>query len=121
MPCKKVAPFNLLVTGHTRAGKTDFIHTLVETLKTVQNSSNNSLKNSRNHRFSRSEIAPSELNHKLFPDDITVPTPLFCPIECYPDPESNRKISVELIDSPGLSIPAGINRAPQESIEKLER
>lgn len=120
MTCKKVSPFNLLVTGHTRAGKTDFLHTLVETLKNVLNSPN-SLKNSRNNRSSSSVIAPSELNHKLFSENITAPTPLFCPIECYPDPESNRKISVDLIDSPGLSIPAGVNRAPQESIEKLER
>lgn len=107
---KTAVPFNLLVAGHTRAGKTDFIHTLFETVNVI--------------RFTNSEpgeeVSISQDNH-LFPLDVTEATPSLCAIECQPDPNRSHKISLNLIDSPGLSIPAGLQRAPQSSIDALER
>jgi septin family protein len=113
---RKTCPFNLLVTGHTRAGKTDFIHTLLETVKIVKFTAISSDQSNGNEQAPNYSPPP-----KLFPDEVTCPTALACAIECHPDPESSDKISLGLIDSPGLSIPSGLNRAPQTSIDALEK
>ncbi len=119
---RKTCPFNLLVTGHTRAGKTDFLHTLLETVKIVKFTAISNDQSLGNELFNGNEQALNySLPPKLFPEEVTCPTALACAIECHPDPGSSHKISLGLIDSPGLSIPSGLNRAPQASIDALEK
>ena len=121
MAIRKTVPFNLMVAGHTRAGKTDFIHTLFETVKVVRFTALSAPSAS-------SSLAPPTLpassmafSNQLFPEEVTVPTAAACAVECFPEPELSHKISLGLIDCPGLSIPSGLSRAPQSSIDALER
>jgi septin family protein len=97
---KQSKPFNAMVAGHSRSGKTDFIHTLFETLFV--------------HRL----VPDSEQVTLLFPLDGNQVTPSSCRIEC--DDPFGEKISLRLIDTPGLDIPNGIYRAPASSIDALQ-
>ncbi|KAJ3334734.1 hypothetical protein HDU91_002578, partial [Kappamyces sp. JEL0680] len=89
------------VTGHTRSGKTDFIATLFETLQ-----------------VSKVQLDEGNEGRPLFPLDIAAPTPCLGTIECAPN---GHKINLRIIDTPGLSIPSEIHRAPPSSKEALER
>lgn len=98
---KQAKQFNLLLAGHARTGKTDFIHTLYETLEV--------------HKLVPND--ESQGTQVLFPLDCTQVTPSTCRIECK-DPFDAR-ILLQLIDSPGLDVPAGIHRASQASLDSL--
>ena len=122
MTIRKTVPFNLMVAGHTRAGKTDFLHTLFETVKVVRFTPLNTPSASSSLAPPPTTSASSmAFSNQLFPDEVTIPTCAACAIECFPEPDLSHKISLGLIDCPGLSIPSGLARAPQSSIDALER
>jgi cell division control protein 11 len=98
---KQLKQFNLMVAGHSRTGKTDYIHTLFQTLKV--------------HRLTPDN---EQVTGILFPLDSNQITPSSCRIEC--DDPFGDKLSLRLIDTPGLDIPNGIHRAPASSIEALQ-
>ena len=86
---KNIPALNLMVAGHARVGKTDFIATLYDTLdiqKLVP--------------LEGSETVP-EL---IFPTNVTGPAPLACKIEC----KAGNKLLLQLIDSPGLDVHLGM-------------
>lgn len=102
-PGKKAAiQFNLMLAGHSRTGKTDFIYTLVETLD---------ISHLHQNKGAETQI--------LFPTDSIKPTESSCIIECD-DPFQYQKILLKLIDSPGMDIPTGIYRVHPSAYEVLE-
>jgi septin family protein len=99
---KQLKHFNLMVAGHSRTGKTDYIHTLFHTLLV--------------HRLVPD--SPDAFTAVLFPSDSNQVTPSSCRIEC--DDPYGEKVSLRLIDTPGMDIPNGIHRAPASAMEALE-
>jgi cell division control protein 11 len=99
---KQAKQFNLMVAGHSRTGKTDYIHTLFQTLSV--------------HRLVPD--SPEQVTSVLFPAESNQVTPSTCRIEC--DDPYGEKLSLRLIDTPGLDIPNGIHRAPQSSMDALQ-
>lgn len=96
---KPAKQFNLLIAGHPRTGKTDFIHTLYETL-TVH------------------KLIPDndQVDGVLFPLDVDRPTPSSCRIECN-DAYGDSKILLRLIDCPGMDIPTGIHKLSSSNLD----
>lgn len=93
--------FNVMVAGHSRTGKTAFIHTFYETLNVYK-------------------LHPVVEGQKttLPPNDVTEPTPSPSRIECN-DAYNSQKVMLRLIDSQGLDIPPGINKATSSNQESL--
>ncbi|KAI8894910.1 Septin-type guanine nucleotide-binding (G) domain-containing protein [Globomyces pollinis-pini] len=92
-----------MVAGHYRTGKSDFIQTLFDTLKV--------------HKLVTDDDAPVS---KIFPEDVTFPTPSSCRIECD-DAYQTDKISLQIIDCPGLDIPAGIIKPHSQVGNQLDK
>ena len=68
----KNSQFNLMVTGHSKAGKSDFIQTLFETVAVSK------FIPETDRPVNVDEIPP------LFPVSVNAPTPSTCSIECSP-------------------------------------
>jgi septin family protein len=83
---KNIPAFNLLVAGHSRTGKSDFLATLYDTLDIQKLIPEGGL-----------ETVPE----KIFRTNFNSPTPLSCKIECKLD---SSRLLLQLIDSPGLEI-----------------
>ncbi|TPX57807.1 hypothetical protein PhCBS80983_g03602 [Powellomyces hirtus] len=86
--------FNLMVAGHCFTGKTAYIQTLFDSLDVKQ-------------------VVPDDpkgVAAILPPEDLAEPTPAPARIEFETDPITGERISLRLIDTPGIPIPANIHR-----------
>ncbi|KAJ3413199.1 hypothetical protein HDV05_008333 [Chytridiales sp. JEL 0842] len=115
-------PFNMMVTGHSFTGKSSFVRTLVESLEgkrfihdpTAAGGSTGSLTSPTSPDAPKSPHVPTEgagsNGLPLFPlNDITVPTPTSSRIE-FEEPITGERLSLRLIDTPGLPIPVNIHK-----------
>ncbi|KAJ3015304.1 hypothetical protein HKX48_004676 [Thoreauomyces humboldtii] len=98
------AQFNLLVAGHNWTGKSSFLKTLFDSLDVTA-------------------VIPDDPNaipgSLLPPDNLAEPTPAPARFEFDIDPSSGERISLRVIDSPGIPIPANIHR-DADSADKNE-
>ncbi|KAJ3117972.1 hypothetical protein HDU96_004648 [Phlyctochytrium bullatum] len=135
-------PFNLLVAGHSHTGKSSFIQTLIESLegrRIMSDSAAAAASSSANSSAASSveslptPTSPSSvvgplpngtlgaktpvLLSAIFPgSDITAPTPVKARID-FEEESSGERISLRLIDSPGLPIPVNIHKGAPNNPE----
>ncbi|KAJ3108483.1 hypothetical protein HDU97_001190 [Phlyctochytrium planicorne] len=113
-------PFNLLVTGHSHTGKSSFIQTLIESLegrKIMSDSAAAQASKSPTEELPGSPLVPGAITAKtpvllsaIFPgSDITLPTPVKARID-FEEEVSSQKISLRIIDTPGLPIPVNVHK-----------
>ncbi|KAI8819901.1 Septin-type guanine nucleotide-binding (G) domain-containing protein [Fimicolochytrium jonesii] len=98
--------FNLMVAGHCFTGKTAYLQTLVDSLdvKGVYPDSG----------------SLETLTSLLPPQDITEPTAAPARIEFVVDPSAEERISLRVIDTPGVPIPTNIHRNTDNSEQHVE-
>ncbi|KAJ3328433.1 hypothetical protein HDU76_009969 [Blyttiomyces sp. JEL0837] len=126
-------PFNLMVAGHSHTGKSSFIRTLVESLNgkrvvrdtvsgtaspvpgTATPSGDTSAPPSA-VPLSVTVAAGHELSSSTYPggsvfpiNEISTPTPTSARIE-FEEEVSSERISLRLVDTPGLAIPVNIHK-----------
>ncbi|KAJ3041348.1 hypothetical protein HDV00_009489 [Rhizophlyctis rosea] len=94
-----------MVAGHSRTGKTSFIHTLYEALpvKKLHFPSSTTSDGSASP-----VVAPADAQFPFPPIDIHAPTPAPAGIEFD---QGHEKVLLRLIDTPGVPIPVNVHKA----------
>ncbi|KAI8851826.1 Septin-type guanine nucleotide-binding (G) domain-containing protein [Chytridium lagenaria] len=121
-------PFNLLVAGHSHTGKSSFIQTLIESLDGRRILSDSAAAAASSSDAASTPTSPVSsmgartpvLLSAIFPGaDITAPTPVKARVD-FEEEVSGERISLRIIDSPGLPIPVNIHKDTTTSESEFE-